>query len=89
MLSSWLLRYALAVQVQHSMGVTAILLITTFLGNPTLHLTAKAESHGVAYSRFIEYCVSPSLWAHIVLPVRFPCLRLYLRYIRQCRVLTF
>ena len=47
--------------VQHSMVVTAILLITTFLGNPTLHLTAKAESHGVAYSRFIEYCVSPSL----------------------------
>lgn len=47
--------------VQHSMVVTAILLITTFLGNPTLHLTAKAESHGVAYSRIIEYCVSPSL----------------------------
>jgi len=43
------------------MVVTAILLITTFLGNPTLHLTAKAESHGVAYSRIIEYCVSPSL----------------------------
>ena len=64
--------------VQHSMVVTAILLITTFLGNPTLHLTAKAESHGVAYSRFIEYCVSPSLWAHIVLPAHFPCFRLYL-----------